>query len=146
MKLRVWIALLAVAALPGCGRRPRSALPLEDCLLSKGYLAGHVVKVELDIRDVSGQGRKVVLEKPEQIRALLSCGTLVKEPPCRCAHLEMVTFHGKQGNVTASICEHCFDILNGNKVDCFSMPPGFYALFQEHMGLPHAADAPGAER
>ena len=137
MKPRVWILLLAATALVSCGRQP------DNTLLPQGLLAGEVVKVELESDFGPYKDRKkVILEKPDEIRALLAAGTLVKKEPCPCLHGEKVTFHTKEAKLVASICEHCFDIWKDGEVHNYSMPPEFYPLFQKHLDSPEAMVTP----
>lgn len=121
MRLRWIAALLACQAGLGCGGGdPRAQL-------------AQATAVTLGI-DLEDPPREMRISDPDQVARFLDFGELASKAPCRCAHFEYVVFHAPEADVRVSICDHCFDVWQGDDVACYEMPPGFYERFRETIG------------
>ncbi len=57
---------------------------------------------------------------------LVSLINLEPKKPCACGHLDRIVFHTRQGEIEASVGDHCFDVANQG---LFKMPSRFYREF-----------------
>ena len=69
--------------------------------------------------------QQVTIEDSDTIKALVALLTLRGKPRCACAHCESMIFRARNGIVAASICDHCFDIIEGDARSSWEMPPEF---------------------
>ena len=129
MRIIVFVACVAVLPQSGCGNQVGGKLTVEEFIASAD-------KVELFFVRPRGPNRTdppaAVLTEKTDITNF--SGDLVLEPkePCQCAHLKMIRFR-KGGNVLiASVCNHCFNIIDEDRVVSerrltrFHMPKGLW--------------------
>ena len=76
----------------------------------------------------SPKAKTVVITEKAKIDKLLSTIKLEKKVPCACDHIQHAVFIKEKGEVTVSLCDHCFDI--GTKT--YVMPPEFYKLYMAY--------------
>jgi hypothetical protein len=108
----------------GCGCNGSPAVP--PALANPGAVLSITLKTA-----EPGAEKEVVIENREAIAALISLATFQRKPPCACAHLESLDFRTRQGSLTASICDHCFNLYEGGKCTNYQMSPAFYARCRE---------------
>ena len=79
---------------------------------------------------------KVVLTSQAQVARLTEEVKLVPKEPCRCEHIEGITFWKGTTTLPVFICGQCFDIIVDGEVARFKMPGSVYEQFsrleQEH--------------
>ena len=79
--------------------------------------------------DGTGSVKRIKVTRPEHIKQLVGSLNLVPKKRCNCLHDWKVTFIRAEGNITASICDHCFNLSGSGVSGSFSMPPAFYRMF-----------------
>jgi xylan 1,4-beta-xylosidase len=87
----------------------------------------------------SPKAKTVVITDKAKIDKLLGTIKLTKKEPCACDHINHVVFVKDKGQVTVSLCDHCFDVGKNTYV----MPPEFYKLY---MALVQEASAATPDR
>ena len=75
--------------------------------------------------------RHFAVSDSNELRRLTTFAELNPKRPCKCIHLHEALFHSPAGNLRASFCDHCFDLISSNRVDELEMPKEFYAEFQK---------------
>jgi hypothetical protein len=73
----------------------------------------------------SPQAKIVVVKDKAKIEKLLATIKLVPKIPCACDHIQHAVFVKDKGQITVSLCDHCFDVGQNTYV----MPPAFYKLY-----------------
>jgi len=73
----------------------------------------------------SPKAKTVVITGKAKIEKLLGTIKLTKKEPCACDHINHAVFVKNKGQVTVSLCDHCFDVGKNTYV----MPPEFYKLY-----------------
>ena len=91
-------------------------------------------------RNPDAEPRVVVIEDPTSIKDLLSLAVFKKKPACACAHFESLTFRGVRGEAKAYICDHCFDLFEGDSCTNFEMTEEFRRKYRELLGQPDNLD------
>jgi hypothetical protein len=116
------VLLSAVAAFRGCGHAAR----VPDSLSDPSSIRS--VTLELDLRGPDERRRRVLVDRAT-IDPLLAAARFEPKDPCACAHVERMEFATDGGMIKASLCNHCFDVLEGKTVSHYAMTPEFYAEF-----------------
>ena len=70
--------------------------------------------------------KSVEIADAGEIAKVLATIKLKAKEPCLCDHIERAVFTTPKGDVSVSLCDHCFDF--GGKT--YKMPVEFYALFK----------------
>ena len=73
----------------------------------------------------SPKAKTVVITDKAKIEKLVATIKLKKKEPCACDHVQHAIFVKDKGEITVSLCDHCFDIGTHTYV----MPPEFYKLY-----------------
>jgi len=73
----------------------------------------------------SPKAKTVVMTDKAKIKNLVGAVKLEKKVPCGCDHIDHAVFVNEKGQITVSLCDHCFDIGK----DTYRMPPEFYKLY-----------------
>jgi len=73
----------------------------------------------------SPKAKTVVITDKANIEKLLGAIKLTKKEPCACDHINHAVFVKDKGQVTVSLCDHCFDVGKNTYV----MSPAFYKLY-----------------
>ncbi len=73
----------------------------------------------------SPKAKIVVITDKAKIEKLVATIKLEKKVLCACDHINHAVFVKEKGDITVSLCDHCFDI--GEKT--YVMPPEFYKLY-----------------
>ncbi len=66
------------------------------------------------------------ISRRSDVAFLVSLINLERKGPCACIHLDRIVFQTRQGEIEASVCNHCFDVENQG---LFKMPSRFYREF-----------------
>jgi hypothetical protein len=83
-------------------------------------------EVRLIHGDLGGpKAKTIVVTDKAKIEKLVSTIKLEKKVPCACDHIQHAVFVTGAGEVTVSLCDHCFDIGKAT----YRMPPEFYKLY-----------------
>lgn len=87
----------------------------------------------------SPRAKTVVVTDKAKIEKLLGAIKLEKKVPCACDHINHAVFVKGKGEITVSLCDHCFDVGKNTYV----MPQAFYKLYtslvQEAAAMPAEA-------
>jgi hypothetical protein len=83
----------------------------------------------------SPQAKIVVVKDKAKIEKLVGTIKLVKKTPCACDHIQYAVFVKEKGEITVSLCDHCFDVGQ----DTYVMPPEFYKLYTAYWAEGSAA-------
>ena len=67
----------------------------------------------------------MVITDKAKIEKLVATIKLEKKVPCACDHIQHAVFVTDKGEITVSLCDHCFDVGK----DTYRMPPEFYKLY-----------------
>jgi hypothetical protein len=86
----------------------------------------------------SPQAKIVVVKDKAKIEKLLGTIKLVRKNPSACDHIQHAVFVKEKGEITVSLCEHCFDVGKNTYV----MPPDFYKLYTAYWEEGSAAGSP----
>jgi len=89
----------------------------------------------------SPKAKSIVVTDKAKIEKLLGTIKLEKKTPCTCDHINHAVFVKDKGQVTVSLCDHCFDVGKNTYV----MPPAFYKLYIALIRDASAATVPGTE-
>jgi hypothetical protein len=73
----------------------------------------------------SPKAKTVVITDKAKIEKLLGTIKLTKKEPCACDHINHAVFVKDGGQITVSLCDHCFDVGKNTYV----MPPTFCKLY-----------------
>lgn len=73
----------------------------------------------------SPKAKTVVITDKAKIEKLVATIKLEKKVPCACDHIQHAIFVKDKGEITVSLCNHCFDVGTHTYV----MPPEFYKLY-----------------
>ena len=73
----------------------------------------------------SPKAKTVVITDKAKIEKLLATIKLEKKEPCACDHIQHAIFVKDKGEITVSLCDHCFDVGKAT----YRMPPEFYKLY-----------------
>jgi hypothetical protein len=84
-----------------------------------------VKEVRLARGPAGPRAQAVVVTDKAKIERLVAAIKLEKKTPCGCDHIESAVFVTPKGDITVSLCAHCFDIGHNT----YRMPPEFYRLF-----------------
>jgi acylphosphatase len=76
----------------------------------------------------SPKAKTVVITDKAKIAKLVATIKLEKKEPCACDHIDHAVFVKDKGEITVSLCDHCFDI----GMDTYQMPPEFYKLYMAY--------------
>lgn len=76
----------------------------------------------------------VVITETTEISELIGVLRLETKDPCACLHLHTVRFEMPGEVATASICDHCFDLVRDGKVVSYTMPSRFWKRVDERTG------------
>lgn len=76
----------------------------------------------------SPKAKTIVITDKAKIAKLVATIKLEKKEPCACDHVQHAVFVTDAGQVTLSLCDHCFDIGKAT----YKMPPEFYRLYTAH--------------
>jgi len=130
-------ALILCGCLACCGGETKSNVPSgEDSATELEKAIRSAEKVELFFVPPPGPDRdtseKLVLETKEEVQDFLSLVVLTPKPACECEHGKMLRFTTGKKKITASICSHCFDVVEDGKVRNFKMPKELWAKFCEY--------------
>jgi hypothetical protein len=85
----------------------------------------------------SPKAKTVVITDKAKIEKLLGAIKLTKKEPCACDHINHAVFVKDKGQITVSLCDHCFDVGKNTYV----MPPEFYKLYTAYWQEAVAAPA-----
>ena len=73
----------------------------------------------------SPKAKTIVITDRAKIAKLVATIKLEKKEPCACDHIQHAVFVTAAGEVTVSLCDHCFDVGKNTYV----MSPEFYKLY-----------------
>ncbi len=62
----------------------------------------------------SPKAKAAVIKDKAKIEKLLGTIKLEKKAPCACDHIQHAVFVKEKGEITVSLCDHCFDIGKDN--------------------------------
>ena len=113
--------VIVVALLMSCSQDPvfHSDDPVESIVFVYGSLRE--------------SNQEETITEPNEVSKILKQLRYEKKQPCKCEHLHQIVFQRASGSsVRASICNHCFDVLDGASRKYFKMPKGLYAIFEAY--------------
>ena len=76
----------------------------------------------------SPKAKTVVITDKAKIEKLVATIKLEKKVPCACDHIQHAVFVTAAGEITVSLCDHCFDVGKAT----YRMPPEFYKLYMAY--------------
>ena len=76
----------------------------------------------------SPKAKTVVITDKAKIEKALGTIKLKRKEPCACDHVDHAVFVKDTGEITVSLCDHCFDVGQNTYV----MPPEFYQLYRAY--------------
>ena len=86
-------------------------------------------QVRLSHGDIgSPKAKTVVITDKAKIEKLVATIKLEEKVPCACDHIDHAVFVKEKGEITVSLCDHCFDIGKAT----YRMPPEFYKLYTSY--------------
>jgi hypothetical protein len=75
----------------------------------------------------------VVVSNSIEIKGIVDGIILKPKVPSPCKHTDSALFQTKQGVITVSFCDHCFDMAVGDQYTSYEMPPLLYEKLVKHL-------------
>jgi len=123
------LAIILVCAAAGLGLYFLLATPRQPAVLDATFF-GEIKRVTLQFDLYDGSPPKSVeVTSAALIAEMFKDFQVVPKRECDCDHMESVIIHAAEGNFEASICDHCFDLLEPGWY--YTMHPGFYNAFHK---------------
>ena len=78
-----------------------------------------------------GADQREIIDDREVIAQIVEHLPREEQEPCKCLHDSKITLNLTSGStLRAEICDHCFDLADGNGTKHYAMTEGLYALFR----------------